>query len=68
MSGIRVVGIIVAVAGAVLLYFGLNSSHSLINEASETLTGRYTQQTMVHIITGVVALVGGALTAVVGRR
>jgi uncharacterized protein (DUF697 family) len=68
MSGIRVVGIIVAVAGAVPLYFGLNSSHSLINEASETLTGRYTQQTMVYIITGVVALVGGALTALVGRR
>jgi uncharacterized protein (DUF697 family) len=52
----------------VLLYFGINSSHSLVNQASETLTGRYTQDTMVYIITGVVALVGGALTAVVGRR
>ncbi|HUC65802.1 MAG TPA: DUF3185 family protein [Stellaceae bacterium] len=67
MSGIRVVGIIVAITGAVLLYFGINSSHSLVNQASETLTGRYTHDTMVYIVTGVVALVGGALTAVVGR-
>ncbi|MGO8918444.1 MAG: hypothetical protein ACLQJR_21295 [Stellaceae bacterium] len=32
------------------------------------MTGRYTQQTMVYIIIGIVALVGGALTALVGRR
>jgi uncharacterized protein DUF3185 len=68
MSGFRVLGIIVAVVGAVLLYFGLNGSHSLVDQASQTLTGRFTQQTMVYIIVGAVALVGGALTALVGRR
>lgn len=68
MSSVRMIGIVVAVVGAVLLYFGLNGSHSLIDQASQTLTGRYTQQTMTYIVLGIVALVGGALTALVGRR
>jgi drug/metabolite transporter (DMT)-like permease len=68
MSGYRVIGIIAAIVGAVLLYFGINGSHSLVDQASQTLTGRFTQQTMVYIILGIVALVGGALTALVGRR
>jgi drug/metabolite transporter (DMT)-like permease len=68
MSGYRFIGIIVAIVGAVLLYFGVNGSHSLVDQASQTLTGRFTQQTMVYIVLGIVALVGGALTALVGRR
>jgi hypothetical protein len=68
MSGIRVLGIVVAIAGAVLLYFGLNGSHSLVDRASESLTGRYTQETMTYIVIGIVALVGGGLTAMVARR
>ncbi len=68
MSGVRIIGIILAIVGAVLLYFGLNGSHSLIDRADQTLTGHFTQQTMVYIILGIVALVGGALTALVGRR
>lgn len=68
MSGYRVIGIVAAVVGAVLLYFGLSGSHSLVDQASQTLTGRFTQQTMVYIILGIVALVGGTLTALVGRR
>ncbi len=68
MNGFRFIGIIVAIVGAVLLYFGINGSHSLVDQASQTLTGRFTQQTMVYIVLGIVALVGGALTALVGRR
>ena len=68
MSGVRIIGIILAIVGAVLLYFGLNGSHSFVDQAHEAFTGRYTQQTMVYIIIGIVALVGGALTALVGRR
>src|SRR6185312_9732581 len=68
MSGIRVVGIIIAIIGAVVLYIGLNASHSLVDRASEALTGRYTQETMVYSIVGIVALVGGGLTALVARR
>lgn len=68
MSGIRVLGIVLAVVGAVILVVGLNASHSLVDQASQTFIGRYTQGTMAYIIVGLAALVAGALMALVGRR
>ena len=68
MSGIRVLGIVLAVVGAVILVFGLNASHSLVDQASQTFIGRYTQSTMTYIIVGIAALVAGGLMALVGRR
>jgi drug/metabolite transporter (DMT)-like permease len=68
MSGIRVLGIVLAVVGAVILAVGLNASHSLVDQASQTFIGRYTQGTMAYIIIGLAALVGGGLMALVGRR
>jgi drug/metabolite transporter (DMT)-like permease len=68
MSGIRVLGIVLAVVGAVILAVGLNASHSLVDQASQTFIGRYTQGTMAYIIIGLAALVGGGLIALVGRR
>jgi hypothetical protein len=61
-------GIVVAIAAAVVLYFGVSGSHSFLDQASQTLTGRSTKETMTDIIIGITALVGGGLTAlVVGR-
>jgi hypothetical protein len=68
MSGARVFGIILLIMGAVLLYFGLSSSHSLVDQASQTLTGRFTQNTMIYITLGIVALIGGGAVALSGRR
>ncbi|HJT06373.1 MAG TPA: DUF3185 family protein [Stellaceae bacterium] len=68
MSGIRVLGIVLAVVGAVILVVGLNASHSLVDQASQTFIGRYTQGTMAYILIGLAALVGGGLMALVGRR
>ena len=61
-------GIVVAIIGAVVLYFGVSGSDSFVDQASETLTGRYTRETMTYIIIGIIALAGGALTALVARR
>jgi Protein of unknown function (DUF3185) len=62
-------GIVVAIAAAVVLYFGVSGSHSFLDQASQTLTGRYTKETMTDIIIiGIAALVGGGLTALVVRR
>jgi drug/metabolite transporter (DMT)-like permease len=68
MSGNRIVGIVVAVAGVALLVVGLNSSQAPVDQVTETLTGRFTQGTMVYLIAGIVAIVGGALLALSGRR
>ena len=68
MNGVRVLGIVVAIIGAVVLYFGVSGSHSLVDQASQTLTGRYTRETMTYIIIGIIAVVGGGLTALVARR
>jgi drug/metabolite transporter (DMT)-like permease len=68
MSGMRVIGIVLAVVGVVLLFFGITASDSLVDQASKTFTGRFTQQTMIYIIVGVVLLVGGGLTALSARR
>ena len=68
MSGRSVIGIVLAAVGVVLLYFGIIASDSLVDQAAKTFTGRFTQQTMIYIILGVVALVGGGLTALSARR
>src|SRR4029077_4739465 len=58
MSGNRIVGIVIAVAGIALLMVGLNSSQAPVDQVTETLTGRFTQETMVYLIAGIVAIVG----------
>jgi hypothetical protein len=68
MNGVRVLGIAVAIIGAVVLYFGVSGSHSLVDQASQTLAGRYTKETMTYIIIGIIALMGGGLTALAARR
>jgi hypothetical protein len=68
MSGVRVIGVVIAIIGIVLLVFGLNASHSFVDRASETVTGRYTHETMVYLIVGAAALIGGGLVALTGRR
>jgi hypothetical protein len=45
-----------------------SGSHSLVDQASATLSGRYTRETMTYIIIGIIARVGGAFTALVARR
>lgn len=68
MSGVRVIGAVIAIIGVVLLAFGFNATHSLADRASETFIGRYTHETMVYLIVGAAALIGGGLVALTGRR
>jgi hypothetical protein len=55
----KLIGIILLVLGAVLIYFGLNATESPTEEIAEAVTGRYTDQTMYYLI-------GGAVSAVLG--
>lgn len=55
----RLVGIVFLVIGVFLLYFGFQSTQSVLGELTELTTGRYSDETMLH-------LVGGAVCAVIG--
>lgn len=63
----KLLGIILLVVGVILLIFGFNASQSLGDQVTETVTGRFTDETMWFIIGGAVAIVvGGFMT--LGRK
>lgn len=67
MNPQRLVGIALVAAGAVLLGLGLNATDAPLAQLSETLTGRYPDQTIWQLAGGAAALcVGFVLT--MGRR
>jgi xanthine/uracil permease len=68
MGGVRILGIVLAVVGAVILVIGLNASRSFVDQASQAFIGRYTQGTIAYIVLGLAAVVAGSLMARAGRR
>lgn len=64
----QLIGIIALAVGAVLLYFGYNASQAPIDQLSNTLTGRYTDNTMWYVIGGVAMVATGIAVTLFGRR
>jgi hypothetical protein len=60
-------GVVLLVVGVLLLFFGWQSSESVGDQISETLTGRFTDETMWYLIGGAAAVVAGAFLALVKR-
>jgi hypothetical protein len=63
----RIVGIALAVAGVVFLIIGLNATDAPVEQLSEAVTGKYTENTMWYIAGGLAAIVGGGFLALAGR-
>lgn len=59
-------GLGLLVLGVALFIIGLNSTQSPTEQVVETLTGRYTDQTMWYMIVGGIAFLGGCVLAVRG--
>lgn len=59
MKNTKIIGIALLVLGAILLYFGINATESPMEEVGETLTGKYSDDTMMYLIGGGVAAVAG---------
>jgi threonine/homoserine/homoserine lactone efflux protein len=55
----KVLGIVLLVVGAVLLYFGWQASDAPLEQARESLTGDYSDRTMQYLIGGAVAAAAG---------
>ncbi|MCY0995789.1 DUF3185 family protein [Myxococcus sp. MISCRS1] len=66
MGIIRLVGVMLAVAGGVLLWTGLNARESLTERATQAFTGKYTEQTTLYLAGGGAALAGGILLVLFG--
>jgi hypothetical protein len=66
----RVIGIAVLVIGVVLLVIGLNSSHSTVDQLSNSFTGRFTDHTMWYIVGGIGTGVAGLvlLSGFLGKK
>jgi hypothetical protein len=68
MGNNQVIGIVLLVIGALLLYFGLNATDAPLEKAHETITGDYTHQTMLYLIGGGAAAIAGVAMLFRGRR
>jgi hypothetical protein len=64
----KIAGLVLLVVGAVLLYFGLQASDAPLEQARETLTGDYSDQTMLYLVGGAAAAVGGLALLLFGKR
>ncbi|MCB2427706.1 DUF3185 family protein [Methylophaga pinxianii] len=63
MGSPKLLGIVLVIVGIILLVFGFNASQSLGDQVTETVTGRFTDETMWYIIGGAVAVVVGGFLA-----
>ena len=63
----QILGAVALVIGLVLLGFAYHASNAPMEQVSEAITGRYTNQTMWYLILGIAAAVGGVLLVAFGR-
>ena len=68
MNSQRILGVVLLVVGVVLLVLGMNASHSVADQVSNTFTGRFTQATTWYILGGGAAALLGLLMVLVGGR
>jgi hypothetical protein len=60
MTQTNIIGLGVLVLGAVLLFFAWRASQAPMDQMSEALTGRFTNNTMWYLLSGIVGVVAGA--------
>jgi hypothetical protein len=68
MTPQRILGVVLLIIGVAVLIIGMNSSHSLPDQVSNTFTGRFTGTTMWYILGGIAAGLVGLLMVVFGVR
>lgn len=67
LTTFRIIGLVALAVGAILLVFAFNASNAPVDQLANTLTGRYTDNTMTYLIAGVAAVIGGG-AMVMSRR
>jgi hypothetical protein len=62
----RIIGIVLLVLGVGLLIVGINSSHSMADQVTNTFLGRFTETTTWYLLGGAVAGAAGIIKILVG--
>ena len=68
MRMIQILGAVALVIGVVLMGLAYHASNAPMDQVSNAITGRFTDQTMWYLILGIAAAVGGVLLVAFGRR
>ncbi len=68
MNPQRIFGIVLLAVGIFLLVTGMNSSHSVADQVSNTFTGRFTDHTTWFILGGIVSGLVGISMMIMGGR
>jgi uncharacterized membrane protein YiaA len=68
MTALRIVGIVLLVAGVILFILGVSASDSLVNQFTNFFTGHFTETTVWYMVGGAAMAVGGLALAVSGRH
>lgn len=63
----RIVGIVLLVVGAILLYFSYEASQSLASGVSEMATNQPTDNTIWYLVGGVAAVIIGLYAVIRGK-
>jgi len=64
----RILGVVLVVIGALLLYFGYQKTGAVTERAKQTITGDYTDRTMLYLIGGAAAGIAGIALIALGSR
>lgn len=64
----RIFGAALLAIGVVLLVFAYRASSAPLDQVSNALTGRFTDQTMWYLLLGVAGVIGGGLLFLRGAR
>ena len=66
MTPQRIIGVVMLVVGVALLIIGMNASHSVADQVSNTFTGKFTDATTWYIIAGIGVGILGLLMTIFG--
>jgi drug/metabolite transporter (DMT)-like permease len=67
MSKNQIIGIVLLVAGVILLYFGYTASQSVGEQVVEGVSGSFTDSTVWYLVLGAAAAIGGLAMLVLRR-
>ena len=68
MSQSNILGLVALALGSFLLFFAWRASNTPVDQLSEALTGRFTNNTMWYLVGGLIGTIGGLALLLRGRK